>query len=385
MSTPPDSAPAPIDIDGFFQPRRAAFWLYLLLIAGGVHAVTLMTLTGFRVAPTTTLLGLAAWTLYTVPVLLFFRSLDLFEQYSKAGLALAFLWGGLGAVNLAIPANQAVFSLCAKLVSPEFSQAWGAAIAGPSDEEPLKLLGVVLLVLIARNQFRTVLSVMAFGAMAGLGFQVVEDFSYTLNGAFNSPSPDQVAPVVQMVIVRGIFCGLWSHTAYTAITAFGVGYFIVHRHQSFAKRLAVALAAFAFAWGLHSLWNSPLLAGLVPGPLGPLLLLPIKGGPAVLGLILLWRVARQEENAHLAQLAARFAPTDLVSPAELTAVGSFAERRRQRRALRATRGHAAARTLAKLQKAQLRLVMRYGRFGPEADVASLAQKIRDLRASLAAA
>jgi hypothetical protein len=113
--------------------------------------------------------------------------------------------------------------------------------------------------------------------------------------------------------------------------------------------------------------------------------LPLKGGPAVLGVILLWRVARHEQNAHLAQLADRHAPTDLISPAERAAVGSFAERRRQRRSLRATRGRAAARTLAKLQKAQLSLVVRYDRFGPQADVAALAQKIRDLRSSLAAA
>jgi RsiW-degrading membrane proteinase PrsW (M82 family) len=380
------ASPYPVGLDGFFQPRRAAFWLLLLFLAAGLYTFGYILLTGLRVVPVTTVVGLAAWTIYTLPILLFLRSLDLFEQHPRPGYFLAFAWGGLGAVHLAIQANGAVFSLCAKLVSPEFCVKWGAAMAGPTDEEPLKLLGVILLVLVARNQFRTVSSVMAFGALSGLGFQVVEDLSYTLNGAYNSASPDQIGPVLQNFIVRGIICGAWSHTAYTAITAYGAGYFIVHRDEPLPKRLLVAGGALLVAWTLHFFWNSPLLGELLDhGPLLFLLYFPLKGLPVVLAALLLWRVARREEGEHLRALAAHFVAEDLITAEERTILGAPALRRESRRALRRAHGRAAARVLTRLQRTQLRLVRRYGEGASAADTTELAQRIHQLRAHLPAA
>jgi RsiW-degrading membrane proteinase PrsW (M82 family) len=279
-----------------FQPRQPAFWLYCLLLIGGLHTFAFMALGGFTVMPLSTGLGCLVWTLYTLPPLWFFRKLGVFRGQSAAPFVMAFAWGGLGAVYLAVPANQAVFGLAAKLVSPEFSHAWGAALAGPSDEEPLKLLGVVLLLLIAPGRFRTISSVMALGALVGLGFQVVEDYFYTVNGALSHPSANQVEPVVQNLIVRGVLCGIWSHAAYSAVAAFGVGYYVAHAEATHSRRLLVAAGSLAAAWAMHSFWNSPLLASLMGGGWF-FLYLPLKGLPVLLSAILLWRVARKESVA----------------------------------------------------------------------------------------
>ncbi len=279
-----------------FQPRQPAFWLYVLLLVGGLHTAGMMALGGFTVMPLSTGLGLLVWTLYTLPPLWLFRKLGLFRGQPATPFVMAFAWGGLGAVYLAVPANQAIFGLAAKLVSPEFSHAWGAAIAGPSDEEPLKLLGVVLLLLIAPGRFRTIPSIMALGALVGLGFQVVEDYFYTVNAALGHPSANQIEPVVQNLIVRGILCGLWSHAAYSAVAAFGVGYFVAHPEAPFARRLLVAAGSLGAAWAMHGFWNSPLLASLMGGTWF-FLYLPLKGLPVVLSAIILWRVARQESAA----------------------------------------------------------------------------------------
>jgi RsiW-degrading membrane proteinase PrsW (M82 family) len=275
------------------QPRQPAFWLYCLLLLGGLHTVALMAIGGFTVMPLSTGLGLLVWTLYTLPPLGLFRKLGVFRGHIAAPFIMAFAWGGLGAVYLAVPANQAIFGLAAKLVSPEFSHAWGAAIAGPTNEEPLKLLGVVLLLLIAPGRFRTISSVMALGALVGLGFQVVEDYFYTINGALIHPSTNQVVPVVQNLIVRGILCGIWSHAAYSAVAAFGVGYFVARPETPLARRVWVAAGSLGGAWAMHSFWNSPLLASLMSGGWF-FLYLPIKGLPVVLSAILLWRVARRD-------------------------------------------------------------------------------------------
>jgi RsiW-degrading membrane proteinase PrsW (M82 family) len=265
----------------------------LLPLLGGLKATAFMAERGLAVMPLSIGLGALAWALYILPPLWLFRRLGVFRDHPLSGFVLAFAWGGLGAVYLALPANQAVFGLCAKLVGPAFCQRWGTAIAGPSNEEPLKLIGVILLILIAPVRFRTISSVMALGALTGLGFQVVEDFFYTVNGALNHPDASQVEPVIQILLVRGVFCGLWSHAAYTAVASFGVGYFIAHPEVTLGRRLAVAIAAFFTAWFLHGFWNSPILGELMQGPL-LLLYFPLKGLPIVLAAFLLWRVARRE-------------------------------------------------------------------------------------------
>lgn len=279
-----------------FQPRQPAFWLFALLLAGGLYIAGMTVRSGFMVMPVAATLGLLVWALYTLPLLGLMRWLGVFRGQAAAPLVLAFAWGGLGAVYLAVPANQAVFSLAAKLVSPEFSHAWGAALAGPSDEEPLKLIGVVLLLLIAPGRFRSLSSIMALGALVGLGFQVVEDYFYTINGALIHPTTNQLEPVIQNLIVRGVLCGLWSHAAYSSVAAFGVGYFVARPDAPLARRVLVAAGALAAAWAMHGFWNSPLLASLMAGGWF-FLYLPLKGLPVVIAAALLWRVARRESAA----------------------------------------------------------------------------------------
>jgi RsiW-degrading membrane proteinase PrsW (M82 family) len=222
----------PVGTDSFWQPHRAAFWLLAAMIVNGLFYTVNMFSMGFRVVPVTALLGLLVWGIYTLLFLLVFRTLDLLEQHPPEAFVLAFAWGGMGAVYFAAPANIAIQGLCAKLVSPDFVAAWGPAIAGPITEEFLKLAGVILLVLVARNQFQTYLSVLIVGAMAGLGFQVVENLSYTVNASMHFPLENQVYPVLLNLFTRGLLSGLWSHAAYTTIASFGVAWFLLHPERS---------------------------------------------------------------------------------------------------------------------------------------------------------
>lgn len=281
----------------FFQPRRFAFWLLVMFVANGAYITGGMVLTGLRIVPVATLVGIGTWTLFALPLLWFFRRLGILHQHGWSGLALAFAWGGLGAIYLALPANQAVFGLCAKLVSPEFCVKWGPALAGPINEESLKLIGVALLMLIVRGRIRSIAAVMALGALTGLGFQIVEDLVYTINEAARYSSPDELVPVLRMFFLRGVISGLWSHAAYTAVAAFGIGWFVARPERPLATRLLVVAAAFAAAWGLHFCWNAPLFVSeSTPLPL-MLLLLLAKGLLVVLVALALWRFARREAAA----------------------------------------------------------------------------------------
>ena len=374
----------PIGTDSFFQPRRAAFWLLAALIVNGLFYIVHLFAIGVRVVPVTALLGLLVWTGYTLAFVLAFRTLDLLEQHPPEAFVLAFAWGGMGAVYFAAPANIAIQSLCAKLVSPEFAAAWGPAVAGPVTEEFLKLAGVVLLVLVARNQFQTYLSVLIVGAMTGLGFQVVENLSYTVNAAIHFPLENQVYPVLLNLFTRGLLSGLWSHAAYTMIASFGVAWFLLHPERPLAARLGFALLCFALAWAMHFAWNSPLLEDLFDGGYGEMaILLAVKGVPALIAAGLFWRVAARENGAYLHALAASFVPErELIRDDEWLRIGAPLLRYRVRRDIGRRYGRRARRLKTRLQREQLRLIRKAGTHGRGPQTLPHEMAIRRIRAAL---
>lgn len=385
MNALPMARPGEIGIDGFLQPRRAAFWLLVFFLANGLYSVVQLCLVSYSVVPQAMLVSLLVWTAYALPFLLFLRQLDVFEQQSRTAFVLAFAWGGLGAVYLAIPANDAIFALASKLGSPEFTGAWGAAIAGPTTEEFLKTCGIVLLVLVARTQFLTPLSVVATGAMVGLGFQIVENMVYSTNAAVAAINDDQVSPVMSTVLVRGFLCGLWSHAVYSAVAAYGVAQFMFRRHQPLAWRIGWFLAFYSLAWGLHAAWNSPLLAPIqAMAPFGPLLFIFAKGLPVLLVGIWIWRMALAQQSAYLEQVARHFV-TDpvLIGSEERVSLVGLGSRRARRQSVRKAHGRAAARALHELQRAQLRLLVACARHGRGVATAGEEARVLKARARLA--
>ncbi|MCD0449667.1 PrsW family intramembrane metalloprotease [Actinocorallia sp. API 0066] len=369
----------PVAVDGFFQPRRAAFWLLVFFLVIGAFSTLSKIHLSYEIVPTSVLVGTLVWSLYTVPFLLFLRALDVFEQHSPLGFALAFAWGGFGAVYLVIPVNGAVESLAAKLGGPEFAARWGPALAAPTNEEIFKYLGVVLLVMIARTQFPTILSVVVMGAMVGLGFQVMEDLVYTANTAIQFPSSDQVAPVIVMLIVRGLLGGLWSHALYTSIACFGLGYLVARPEHPLPRRLAVAALFFLLAWSAHFFWDSPWLQGLDGGVFTLAL---VKGVPVLVVGFAVWYLASREQYCRVRAITDAYLDRTLVTPEEIPALASFSERRRARKHLRFRHGRPAARTLRRLQRAQLHLLRVCSQSGPSPQAWRAAQEVRALRAHL---
>nr|WP_301334713.1 PrsW family intramembrane metalloprotease [Variovorax dokdonensis] len=384
MALAPVDADAQHGADSFYQPRRAAFWLLAVLIFNGLIYMAPLFFNGLRVVPVTALLGLLVWALYTWAFLWVFRTFELLEQRPPAAFALAFAWGGLAAAHLAVLPNIAIQSLAAKLVSPEFAAAWGPALAGPITEELLKLVGVVLLILVARNQFRTELSILVVGAVVGLGFQVVENFSYTVRAAINFPLEDQVTPVLLNLVTRGLLSGLWSHAAYTTIASYGVAYAVVRTARPAAERVGIAVLFFALAWAMHFVWNSPWLEdSFTDSNLGLALLLVVKGAPVLVAAGVLWRSAMREQGSYLHAMASYFVPErDLLRDDEWMRLGSPLERMRVRREMGRQFGPQARRLKHRLQRDQLRLVLLAATYGRGAQTRRHEAAIRRTRARL---
>lgn len=227
---------------------------------------------------------------------------------------LAALWGGTAAAGYALLANISIYeSFVERGVS-------GWSLFTPFTEEPLKDLGIVVVLLLAATRPRTALDGLVVGSFVGLGFEVVEDVVQSINNAIASAAPGDpenwgslVVDVVHEVVRRS-----WTgHIVLTGIAGFGIAYAMTVRHRSGMQRWGVAAALVLVALAGHLLWNSHRFG-----------LFYVLGQFAVLGLYLwLIRVGRAQEAAVYVPYLS-YAP--IVDPALAASMHSAKSRRAYR-------------------------------------------------------
>jgi len=342
--------------------RLPAFWIVLgLVLLGGVR----MAVIARRFAgpyPVSTVTAVALFTLLAVPFWFVLSELDFLEREPPALLALAFAWGGLLAATVSIPGSAALDDLMAKLGSPHLAADWGAALAGPTVEEIAKTLGVVAIVLVARAQVNSVLDGVVYGAMVGLGFQIIEDIVYALGAVALAGRGDHVEPVITTFLLRGFLSGVWSHTLFGALAGAGIGYLVVRADRTWRSRLGVAMLAVFGAWASHVLWNSPLLRdGLGNGALALLAVLVFKGLPPLLLILVLVRAAHDREAEYYAAQLGKLTDRELITPDELEVLRSSSRRATARWHARTRAGLRARAAVRRLQRAQARLAVELSR------------------------
>lgn len=293
---------------------------------------------------------LLVWALYALPLLAAILTVDYFEREPWWLITIAGAWGGLVATGLALSANAAVQSILTTSEGVAFTAQWGAAIAGPTDEELLKGLGVVVCTLLAGRRMRSPVDGFILGAVVGLGFQVVEDVVYTAN--VMAAGQDPWSAIAQMFVLRGIISGLWSHAVYTGLFGLGLGYALTRPQWPWAARALAVIGGFVAAWSLHFLWNSPLLVDSADWRL-----VLVKGLPALLLLLaLLARAQRADSAVFLPALAAVGNPM-VATDAEIASLADRRSRRRARAAARSTGGRRAAGAVRRLERAQADLAV----------------------------
>jgi RsiW-degrading membrane proteinase PrsW (M82 family) len=359
----PPVSPPPAVAGWALSPRLPAFWLVVLLVLVGGWRMSLIFADAVRLYPTASVVAFVLFALYSIPFLLVLREVDYLEREPLVLRLVAVCWGGVVATSLANVGNDAAQGILAKLFSPGFADKWAAAIAGPANEETLKALGVVVIVLLARRHVNSTVDGFVYGALVGLGFQLVEDFVYAINAEVLAANGDQVAPVIAVFIVRGFLGGLWSHTLFTSLTGAGIGYAVVRTGRPWRVRLGVVVLAFLGACLLHFVWNSPLLAdGFGVGVPGILAVLFIKGVPGLVAVLLILRAARRHEAAYYTELLTGVEPS-VVAPGELAALVTRRARSAARHYAFTRSGMTAERSVRRLQAAQTRLAVEISRCG----------------------
>jgi RsiW-degrading membrane proteinase PrsW (M82 family) len=168
--------------------------------------------------------------------------------------AAATTWGATAAIGCALLANQGLAALWAKTAGPAFASNWSNSLSAPLNEEALKLCGVIMVVLAAPGLIKGPLDGMIFGALTGLGFQVVENVTYGLDNIVQSGATDPTQAVTSSWLLR-LATAVGSHWAMTAVAGTGIGY-LVARGLS-RSNVIVALGYLASAMAMHLLFDAP--------------------------------------------------------------------------------------------------------------------------------
>ncbi len=368
-----------------WQPREPAFWLFTTTLA--VTAALQLGEQGIlrQLSPGGWALGWALVAVYALPVFGLVYVLDLYEREPPSLLAGAFAWGAVAATTLAGFGNDGWGRVVARLGGPEFAARWTAALTAPFVEEIVKGLGVVLIVLIARDEVDDVMDGFVYGATIGLGFAVVEDvFSFVgvFGGSFGG--------VLEGFFLRVIASGLYGHVLYSGLVGMAVGLLVGRRRSGRDRLTAAALCAAAVAG--HFLWNSPLLDLFPDEPIDGFewTLVPVatavKGLPLLGVVVLGLGLARRREKRWLEEALAPEVGADGLSGEEFRVLRSPPRRRVARRAMRRRAGPGAARLLGRLQREQVNLAMVRAKVPDASDPAIDAQRAycRSLRDALLA-
>jgi RsiW-degrading membrane proteinase PrsW (M82 family) len=160
--------------------------------------------------------------------------LDRYEKEPWWLLATAFVWGALPAVALSAVAELILDIPLSVLGQGLAYEVAGSSLIAPVVEECAKGLIVLGIFFVTRREMDSVLDGIVYGAMAGLGFALTENFFYFL-GSLQEGGWSTWAMVV---FIRAVVFGL-NHAFFTGITGAAVG---------FARLSVNALGRFVVPW-----------------------------------------------------------------------------------------------------------------------------------------
>lgn len=236
------------------QPVWPLWAVYLLGVISGLAILAgsvgpTIAATPALAAASTVLFGsfgaLCAWLVTKIPY---------FWPLSRETAVLAVPWGAVVAVGYALLANLAIYE---HLADRADGPAWSSF--APFTEEPVKDLGIVMVLLLAASRPRTALDGLMAGSFVGLGFEVVENIVQSLNNAIASAPAGHPAQWQSLAtdVIHEVLRRSWTgHIIISGIAGFGIGYAMTARHRPALHRWALASALVVLAFAGHLLWNS---------------------------------------------------------------------------------------------------------------------------------
>ena len=196
-----------------------------------------------------------------VPMFLFaafVNWLDRYEKEPKLLLGAAFLWGvviaGGGAYILNTAFGVGIYALTGSEGAAEFGT---TSIVAPIIEEGLKGLAVLVVFLMFRSEFDSVLDGVVYGAVTAMGFAAIENVLYIYRNGFVEGGWEGFWV---LVVIRVVLVG-WMHPFFTAFT--GIGLAIARMTRNVLVKIIAIPTGYAIAVTAHAFHNT--FSGLIGG------------------------------------------------------------------------------------------------------------------------
>ena len=187
--------------------------------------------------------------------------IDRYEKEPKLLLGAAFLWGvviaGGGAFILNTAFGIGIYALTGSEGATEFGT---TSIVAPIIEEGLKGLAVLVVFLMFRKEFDSVLDGVVYAAVTAMGFAALENVLYIYRNGYLENGWEGFWV---LVVIRVILVG-WMHPFFTAFT--GIGLAIARMSRNLLVKIIAVPTGYAIAVTAHAFHNT--FSGLIGGVQG---------------------------------------------------------------------------------------------------------------------
>jgi RsiW-degrading membrane proteinase PrsW (M82 family) len=259
----------------------------------------------------------------TLPMLTFLMIVWWMDRHDREPLwlfGLTFFWGAIGSIFLALIGSTILMVPLQWVLGPELADSLSAVIIAPLVEEPTKAL--ILFAIMFSRHFDNASDGFVYGAAAGLGFGMTENFMYFVNVAHTA----DVATWMQTVVIRTLFSAV-MHAAATSWVGAALGF---ARFRGWIPKLLALPIGFGGAMGIHAFWNGMLTVNDMWGAGDNtlttlnLLLFPFE----VIFVFLVFQLALWDERATIRRELADEVQQGLLPLAHARAVASYFNRSR---------------------------------------------------------
>jgi protease PrsW len=183
--------------------------------------------------------------------------LDRYEKEPLPLLVVAFMWGAVPAILLALLLSFVVGLRLEELIlTDQALEVTQASLVAPIVEEGVKAIILVVLILAFRREFDNVLDGIIYGAMVGLGFAFVENVLYFTFTAYEDVAPGGEPNIDKMLGLWVFRAGLFglNHSMFTAFTGAALG--LARSVRKGWQRGLLASAGLGTAMIFHGVHNS---------------------------------------------------------------------------------------------------------------------------------
>lgn len=224
--------------------------------------------------------------------------LDRYEHEPLHLMAVAFIWGAVPALVLALLASIGLGWLAGDALPPGMD----TTLIAPLVEEPAKALALIGLFVFVRREFNGLIDGIIYGALVGFGFAMSENMLYFLG------NPEQLATVW---VLRSLIFG-FNHAFYSSIVGIALG-LVRYDRRRWLGYVAVP-GALLLAMIVHAIHNASVQVGLV----GLCIAWIVDSGGVLVVLAVAWLAQRRERHWVETQLGPELA-MDVIDSSDMQA------------------------------------------------------------------